>query len=67
MSHLITFIIVRGAAPTTPSAKLQCERQEMATIEKWTFNAGYVADDLSSFLHIHNMPLVVIIKLWAKS
>ena len=55
MLHLITFIIVRGAALTTPSAKLQCERLEMATIEKRTFDTGYVADDLSFLLHTHTV------------
>ena len=66
MPHLITFIIVRGAAPTTPRAELQCERLKITTIEKWTFDAGYVADELSFLLHIHNMPLVVILGLWAR-
>ena len=43
--------IIRGAVTTAPSVKTQCKQLESGNVEKRTFDARYVANDPSIFLH----------------
>ena len=40
---------------------------EMTAVEKRTFNAWYVANNLSILLHTHSMPVVVVLGFWGSN